>query len=261
MPEIVSPDNETDLQLAPDVTIDVPVGNDVMDRACEQIALQTVERKHRHAKIKQIRSDRNWLPLWIRITAIVFGLSAGILAGLSESPVAGVVLTGVFGVVGGVAANQFFNPVARSEERGRHRLFMDLHSNVELQIVFFQAMTLACVFLVVGAFLGAGFRTGNIWPKTSKSDSPKLRSISTYYSDLGASEILRLQILQQKLDGIGVSIDENNATIEQIAAIYAPTKVDSVGQFQSKGKLQSESVTSEAVVPKPETDISSLRSG
>jgi hypothetical protein len=136
----------------------------------------------------------------------LLGLSAGIFAGLSNSPVVGVLLPLLFGLIGG--ANGFY--LYRIDLTDK----LDLH---RLKIVG-QMLTVFLIFLLTGTFYGILVRTGSelssLVPRLQPLDEPtELPVVIPDLDTLDTGTALELTLLRYRLQALGTNKEEQKVIL------------------------------------------------
>jgi hypothetical protein len=149
------------------------------------------------------------------IASSLVGLTAGLFAGMSESPVATALVGGIFGLIGG--GGIFGLLVQARKGNGEENKDETAGSSLHALGPPAAATSFLCVFCILGVFAGAGFREGWLLPQPSK-DKASLLNIANAAKGLPRSLQLKLVILQSELASLGVSANQNNQFVSSYIA-------------------------------------------
>jgi hypothetical protein len=150
------------------------------------------------------------------VASSLIGLTAGLFAGMSESPVATALVGGIFGLIGGggvlsllVESRKTQGAADPEKQSGdaEHRLRPAA-----------TAISFLCMFCILGAFTGIGFREGWLVKQPQKKDTAELINIAEAAKDLERPVQLKLVILQSELHSLGVSPKQNNQLVSSYIA-------------------------------------------
>ncbi len=130
----------------------------------------------------------------------VFGLTVGLYAGWSQSPVVGPLLSGLLGLVAGGA----ITILTGQRKEGAKDLSPEQLRTVSTGII------VLCALSVTGTVFGACVRVVAI--KYATSDSPSLMSIARV-PDIPPEFATRLLLVQHALSSHGVNPEDNDAVI------------------------------------------------
>jgi hypothetical protein len=166
------------------------------------------------------------------IASSLVGLTAGLFAGMSESPVATALIGGVFGLLGG-------GGILGLLVGGNKKEPAEAKATWQRPIQDFQpaavATSLLCVFCIVGVFLGIGFREGWLLPRFANVNSSELIEISDAAKGLGRPLQMKLVVLQSELDTLGISPRQNNQFVSSYIAAIRETDPNSLGENSIEG--------------------------
>ncbi|MBC3872076.1 hypothetical protein [Undibacterium flavidum] len=167
----------------------------------------------------------------------ILGFTAGLFAGMSESPVGLTLVAGIFGLIGGGGMYSLLSkgsPLKQSEEKppGNNEVWMLLQSAA-------LATSLFCIFSILGVSIGIALREGWILPKSSSHVS-KLIPIAEEGGHLLRRQQLKLLILQTELVSLGVSNEENNHFVRSFISTGKNTRAEGFSENESLRHLKLE---------------------
>lgn len=161
--------------------------------------------------------EKNVGKRWGIVAALSVGFTAGIFAGMSESPVGTALIAGIFGLIGGggiwgvLKAAQHPPAPAKTEETTPTSVSIDWE-NIRIACL---GTTLLCVGMLAGAVAGIGLREGWLLPQSAArvgaaQDGGALLDIFSEGATLRRSQQLKLVVFQAELKRAGVGTKENN---------------------------------------------------
>lgn len=135
------------------------------------------------------------------------GFTAGLFAGMSESPVGTALVGGIFGLLGG---GGIYGLLTRAwKDQGSSSSTSEREDPWEMLSPVALATSLFCIFAIVGVALGIGLREGWIVPQP-ENRTATLIPIAQDGKDLLPRQQLKLLILQSELASLGVPVEANN---------------------------------------------------
>ena len=163
------------------------------------------------------------MPKAVPAAFAALGLSAGLFAGMSESPVAGTVISGVLGLItGGTLV------LLPAKERG--------HFPLRSLAPFAAAVIWLCGSSVTGVFVGIELRTGALFGADA-AEVPLTAVTPDGFRErgkaIGSRRVVSLLMLQRALDAAGIDRAANNAVISEYADEAAVAEAEAVKQRRS----------------------------
>lgn len=156
------------------------------------------------------------MPLvWYGIAFALLGLSVGLFSGLSHSPVIGVLLPLLFGLIGG-AGGLYLSRVDLNDPKHRSRVG-----------IIGRMLTVFLIFVISGALYGMVVRTGSgitaLVPGSARTEPVTTSSVDiSGLRELNTAAALELSLLRFRLQGLGVGTQEQKVILEKARRAIAP---------------------------------------
>lgn len=165
----------------------------------------------------------------------LLGFTAGLFAGMSESPVGTALVAGIFGLIGGGGMYSLLSKGSRQQQPSE-----DKSDSYEAQAMLQPAAlatSLFCIFSMIGVATGIALRQGLIFPESSHTYS-KLIPIADEGKHLLRRQQLKLLILQSELASLGVSNEANNHFVKSFIDTSQDYRREGFNEDRSLGDLK-----------------------
>lgn len=145
----------------------------------------------------------------LRAASAVLGFTIGLFAGMSETPVIGVLISGALGLISGTLV-AWLRPSEKPQREG------EAAPKLPLEWTQISAAVIPlCLAAILGGLLGVELRSAPVrrmlWAERLVSMDPE--TLQKQGKSISSDKRVKLLLLQRSLDKFGVSIGDNNAVV------------------------------------------------